>query len=80
MATDTMRRVGGIAMTAATLLLGGMSFVSAPEEPVAVVVQQLVFALATMGVGLLLVLRRPRHRIGFVMLAIGLSFSMMGTG
>ncbi len=67
-------------MTVVAFLLGGVSFVSAPDEPVAVVVQQLVFALVTMGVGLLLVLRRPRHKIGFVMLAIGLSFSMMGTG
>ncbi len=80
MATDSMRRLGGIAMAVSALLLGGVSFVSAPEEPVAVVVQQLVFALVTMGVGLLLVLRRPGHRIGFVMLALGLSFSMMGMG
>jgi hypothetical protein len=78
--TDAARKGLGTVSAILALALGVVSFIAAPEEPVAVVVQQWVFAVVTIGVGLLLVLKRPSHRIGFVMLGIGLAFSMMGTG
>jgi hypothetical protein len=78
--SSTTRRSIGVSMSVLALVMGALSFVAAPEEPAAVVVQQWVFVLVTVGVGLLLVLKRPAHRIGFVMLGVGFSFSMMGTG
>lgn len=78
--TGSARKGVGAFSVVLALTLGVVSFIAAPEEPVAVVIQQWVFAIVTVGVGLLIVLKRPSHRIGFVMLAIGLAFTMMGTG
>lgn len=75
-----MRRVSGVVMACAALVLGLVSARVASDQITAVVIAQWVFAVGLVAVSLVLTMKRPDNRFGFVVGWGAVGFAMMGAG
>lgn len=75
-----VRRLSGVTLVIAALLIALWGLLAAPTAWDVANTMQWLFAIGTVGVGLLLTLKRPENRIGFVVGWMAVGLSSMGTG